>query len=51
LLQKEADKVECIMTPDNETFTSVDQYYIDFSQITDIDVAELGEELIVPIIA
>lgn len=40
LIRKEADKVLCIFTPSNESFRSVEQFYVDFVPITDNQVAD-----------
>lgn len=41
LIKKEADKVECIIMPDISTFSSIEQFYVDFSQLTDNQVIEV----------
>jgi putative phosphoribosyl transferase len=43
-LQKEADRVVCIMNPHDDFFRCVEEYYVDFRQITDNVVADLLKE-------
>lgn len=41
LIKKEADRVECIIMPDISAFSSIEQFYVDFSQLTDNQVIEV----------
>lgn len=40
LLENEADNVKCIFQPRNVKFRFVEDYYVDYSQVTDEKVAE-----------
>ena len=40
LFKREADKVFCVFEPRNESFTSVEDYYADFSHVTEVQVLE-----------
>jgi predicted phosphoribosyltransferase len=40
LFKRAADKVFCVFEPRNESFTSVEDYYADFSHVTEVQVLE-----------
>lgn len=44
LLKYEADKVYCILMPNGDKFRAVEQYYVDFSQLTDTQVADVVDK-------
>jgi putative phosphoribosyl transferase len=44
LLKNEADKVFCIFMPNGAKFRSVEQYYVDFSHLTDAHFADIIEK-------